>query len=147
MQNRFLYTLCLSLALSDLILINASFYFSQYLLQVLDMEVILQHRTQHLLNLNLIWFFCTNMFRLYNKDGIKNLEQIFRLTWKSISLHLVLFVMYTSLLQDQIIPAKFVIMFYAICGINFLLSRFLCTVVEARLGSRFKTRRLVAVMG
>jgi putative colanic acid biosynthesis UDP-glucose lipid carrier transferase len=115
--------------------------------EVLSQPLSFNSYRQHLINVNLIWLVSSNLFQLYNKDNIKKLEQIFRGTFKSISIHLLFFIASIAFLPDTKISGVFFVLFYAICCLNFVLSRFLCTVIETIFTRRYKIRRTVAVMG
>ena len=147
MQNRFLYSLRIVLMGTDLLLINIAYFSTHYFGELALNIHSIDYNNHNLISINLMWLIASNMFQLYNKANIENIEQIFRGTWKSIALHMALFLVYISFLQENAVSSYFVFLFYAICCVNFLISRFLCTILETQFIRRYKTRRPVAVLG
>lgn len=147
MQNRFIYSVCFILAFLDLLIINGSFFLAFFSASSSGERLTFSMYKQHLINVNLIWIISSNVFHLYSKSNIKKIEQIFRGTWKSISVHLLIFVASILFLDQTGISRVFLEYFYGFCFINFLLSRFACTLAETILTRRYKTRKPVAVMG
>lgn len=147
MQNRFIYTVCLVLVLSDLLLVNLSFWLANHIGESESGLETLDGFSYNLLNINLIWVLSSNMFQLYNKSNIQSIEQIFRRTWKSVCLHVLLFVLSTRLLPGGNVSLEFLAGLYLIIGLGFLISRFACTVIENVFLRQYKIRRPVAVIG
>lgn len=147
MQNRFLYSLRIILIVSDLLLINCAYFLAHYFNNLAIDAQSFDYYKQNLISINLTWLIAANIFQLYNKANIENIEQIFRSTWKSVALHAGLFVFYFSFFQESEISNYFMFLFYSLCSISFIVSRFLCTILEIEFIRRYKTRRPVAVLG
>lgn len=144
MQNRFLYGVCFFLAIADLILINGSYFLAWNLRYGQPLSEPYRHQ---LVNLNLIWILSSHFLQLYQKDHIRNIEQILRRTWKSLAAHMLLFITSVVFLGEVSAPVKFLAGFYGLCIAGFLISRFLITVLETILTRRYRLRKPVAVMG
>lgn len=147
MQNRYLYSLRIVLAFSDFILLNITFVAAYYITSNLNTSLSFEYYRQFLININLLWLLSSNICRLYNKSTIKNIEQLYRSSWKSIALHVVFLMMYLISMKDIEISRSFLLVFYAVLCLNFLISRFTCTVLEPIIAKRYKIRKPVAVMG
>ncbi|NEU09987.1 undecaprenyl-phosphate glucose phosphotransferase [Flavihumibacter sp. R14] len=147
MENRFLYSLRIILILSDLLLINSAYFVAHYLNNITLGDQSFDYYKQNLISVNFIWLISANVFQLYNKANIENIEQIFRSTWKSVALHAGLFVFYFAFYQELKISNYFIFLFYSLCIGAFIVSRFLCTVLEIEFIRRYKTGRSVAVLG
>ena len=147
MENRFLYSLRIILIFSDLFVINSA-YLIAHILNNLAIDVqSFDYYKQNLISINLMWLIASNIFHLYSRANIENIEQIFRSTWKSIALHGVLFVSYFVYFQAREVSNYFTFLFYSLLCISFIISRFLCTMLEIEFIRRYKTRRPVAVLG
>ena len=116
MQNRFLYTLRIILILSDLLLINTAYFIAHYLHNLALGEQSFDYYKQNLISVNLMWLISANVFQLYNKANIENIEQIFRSTWKSVALHAGLFVFYFAIYQGMEVSNYFLFLFYSLCA-------------------------------
>jgi putative colanic acid biosysnthesis UDP-glucose lipid carrier transferase len=147
MENRFLYSLRIVLIFSDLLLINTAYFFASYINNIALQAASFDYYKQNLIIVNLMWLIAANVFQLYNKANIENIEQIFRGTWKSIGMHAGLFLSYFFFIEKIEISNYFVFLLYTLIGIGFLISRFLCTILETQFIRRYKVRRPVAVLG
>lgn len=147
MQNRFIYALCIVLTLSDLLIINWSFIVASELSEAISKPLPFNYQRNAHVNANLIWLISSSIFQLYNKSNIKNIEQIYRRTWKSLVLHVILVILFVSVYENIVLPSTFTLIFYTTCVICFILSRFACTLIETILIKRYKTRKPVAVLG
>jgi len=147
MQNRFLYSLRIILIFTDVLLINGAYFFAHYFYNLgINLQTFDDYK-ENLISVNLTWLIAANVFQLYNKANIENLEQIFRSTWKSVALHGGLFVCYLTLIQETKISDYLIFLFYSLCITGFITSRFLCTILEIEFVRRYKTGRPVAVLG
>lgn len=147
MQNRFLYSLRVILIISDLFLINGAYFLAHYFNNISLDAHYFDYYKHNLISVNLMWLIASNVFQLYNRANIESLEQIFRGTWKSIALHIGLFAFYFSFIEEGGISKFSVLIFYFLFCISFIISRFLCTILETQFLRRYKIRRPVAVLG
>ena len=147
MENRLFYTICLVLAISDLLIVNGVFFLTGYVLRASGNAYTLSANFRgSLINVNLIWLISSNLFQLYNKVAIKSVEEIFRRTGKSLLTHLILVVFSMVLLNPLEFSRAFLIVFYCGLLISFLISRFSCTIIEI-IFQRYRTTTSVAVIG
>ncbi|MDB5012304.1 MAG: Undecaprenyl-phosphate glucose phosphotransferase [Daejeonella sp.] len=148
MENRLLYAICLVLAISDLLILNGMFFITGRILSGSgNFYAIPVNPKETLIQLNLIWLISSSLFRIYNKSNINNLEEIFRRTWKSLFMYLILVALSIVLLKSSDIARSFLVMFYSLLVIGFLVSRFSCTLVELIFVKHYKITTSVAVMG
>ncbi len=146
MQTRYYYLLRFTLAWTDLAIINSCFFIGFYLSNKygLHME---QHLFQHYVIIcNLIWIICTGIFKLYNEITIHVVEFIYRATWKSLALHVSLFLAYLFLTNSTDFSKTFFICFYSLLTFSFLLSRFTGTALQALLNKNGGIRKSVAIL-
>jgi putative colanic acid biosynthesis UDP-glucose lipid carrier transferase len=147
MQNRFMYALRIVLIFSDLCLVNCAYFITHYFNNIMSGSQSDDYYKHNMISINLMWLISANMFQLYNRANIENIEQIFRSSWKSVAFHAILFIFYVFFVQEIEVSNYFIFLFYSVLCINFLLSRFLCTILETEFIRRYKTRRSVAVLG
>jgi putative colanic acid biosynthesis UDP-glucose lipid carrier transferase len=130
-----------------LLLINCAYFLAHYFNNLAINVQTFDYYRQNLISVNLTWLIAANIFQLYNKANIENIEQIFRSTWKSVAFHGGLFVSYLVFFQEREISNHLMFFFYSFCIIGFISSRFLCTILEIEFIRRYKTGRPVAVLG
>ncbi|HEY0896530.1 MAG TPA: undecaprenyl-phosphate glucose phosphotransferase [Sphingobacteriaceae bacterium] len=146
-QNRFLYAICILLSLSDLLILNGSFFLGKEIIVFLGKPNFPQEPLEQVINMNLLWIICSYSFRLYSTSSITTLEQIFRNTWKSACLHLVFFGGTQYFLEKSGPREEFLLIFYSLLVVTLLISRFLCTLMESVFSKRFQLKKNVAVLG
>lgn len=148
MENRLLYAICLVLAISDLLIVNGIFFLTGNILTASKNYNALPVNSKEVLtHFNLVWLISSSLFQIYNKSNVNNLEEIFRRTWKSLFIHLVLVILSMVLLKSSDISRSFLVVFYSLLVISFLASRFSCTLFELLFTRHYKMTTSVAVMG
>lgn len=148
MENRLLYAICLILAISDLLILNGMFFLTNRILSAYgNFYAIPVNPKETLIHFNLVWLISSSLFQIYNKSNINNLEEIFRRTWKSLFMHLLMVVLSIVLLQSSEVSRTFLVLFYSLLVISFLTSRFSCTLVELLFIKHSQITTSVAVMG
>jgi len=146
MQTRYYYLLRFTLAWTDLAIINFCFFIGFYLSNKYGGGID-QHLYQHYVIIcNLIWVICTGVFKLYNESTIHVVEFIYRATWKSLAMHVSLFLVYLYLTNAINFSKPFFICFYSLLTLAFLLSRFTGTALQALLNKNFGVRKDVAIL-
>ncbi len=146
METRYFYLLRLILAWTDLALVNLCLFIA-YHISNNNGIVIGKHFYQHsAIICNLTWIICTGIFKLYNENTIHKQEAIYRATWKSMALHMALFVAYLFFSNTVGIPKSYFIGFYSLLIISFLLSRFTGTAMQDLLGRNSGVRKSVAIL-
>ncbi|WP_448636347.1 nucleoside-diphosphate sugar epimerase/dehydratase [Pedobacter panaciterrae] len=147
MLTRYIYLLRYVLLITDVIMLNIV-YFSAYYLSLSFGKSIPDELHQHYLVVcNLIWLFNTAVFGLYTLYGARKLTRIYRGTWRSVALHIVLFTGYLMLSKDHDFSKTFLLTFYVLLCFSFLLNRFLGTAIQYYFLTRFNGAKKVAVMG
>ncbi|WP_048903545.1 undecaprenyl-phosphate glucose phosphotransferase [Pedobacter sp. V48] len=147
MLTRYIYLLRYVLLVTDVIMLNI-IYFSAYYLSLSFGKSIPDELHQHYLVVcNLIWLFNTAVFGLYTLYGARKLTRIYRGTWRSVALHIVLFTGYLMLSKDHDFSKTFLLTFYVMLCFSFLLNRFLGTAIQYYFLSKFNGAKKVAVMG
>jgi putative colanic acid biosynthesis UDP-glucose lipid carrier transferase len=146
METRYFYLLRLILAWTDLALVNACLFIAYHLSNKHGITID-KHSYQHTAIIcNLIWIVCTGIFKLYNEDTIHKQEAIYRGTWKSLALHIALFIAYLFFSNSTDFPKSYFISFYSLLVLSFLLSRFTGTALQALLNRNSSVRKSVAIL-
>ncbi len=145
MKTRYLYLLRFVLAISDLLIVNLTFFSAFYFVQpeVIDTNPY----QQYLLISNLLWLFSSGFNHLYHEQTIRNVEAIYRSTIRSYITHGVLFIFYLAFTKDHSFSRQFIVVLYIEMGLAFSASRFMGTGLEVVLKRYFKIRKTVAVLG
>src|SRR6185437_11992857 len=146
MQTRYYYLLRFTLAWTDLALINVCFFIGFYVLARHGAGINLHLYQHYVIICNLIWVVCTGVFKLYNESTIHVVEAIYRATWKSLALHVCLFLAYLYLTNSIDFSKSFFIFFYSLVALSFLLSRFTGTALQALLNKNSGIRKSVAIL-
>src|SRR3978361_596289 len=97
MQTRYYYLLRFTLAWTDIAIVNLCFFIGFYLSNKYGGGIDRHLYQPYVIVCNLIWIICTGIFKLYNESTIHVVEFIYRATWKSIALHVSLFLVYLYL--------------------------------------------------
>ena len=148
MQTRYLYLLRFILFISDLVLVNICFLLAfQISKKYINQDLSAALYTGEVINSSLIWIIAASMVGLYNASSVKNLESIFRGTWRSIVLHGLFFVAFLFFSHSVHFPHIFLVTFYGLLTIGFVLSRFTGTAMDEVLRRHFNVRKPVAVLG
>jgi putative colanic acid biosysnthesis UDP-glucose lipid carrier transferase len=147
MQTRYLYVLRFVLTLSDLLLIIICFFISYHVCNKNHFITPQIFFTDNFVTVSAIWLFCAFVYSLYAEGTIYKLEKIYRATFKTLLLHLVIFISYTLVVHHGLLNYKFFLIFYATLISSFLLSRFIGTAFENILTRNFNIRKSIAVLG
>lgn len=146
MKTRYLYLLRFVLGLTDLLLVNISFYATYYFVSA-NSGTLNDSYLQYLLVCNLLWLVSSSIFGVYTDKTIQRVEYIYSATLRSFVLHSVLFVFYLTFSRDIGFSRQFLILFYGSMSFGFLISRFMGTLFESVLKRHFNIRKSVAVLG
>jgi Undecaprenyl-phosphate glucose phosphotransferase len=146
METRYFYLLRLILAWTDLALVNLCLFLAYQLSNKNGISVD-KHTYQHTAIIcNLIWIVCTGVFKLYSENTIHKQEAIYRATWKSLALHMALFIAYLFFSNSIDFPKSYFISFYSFLILSFLLSRFTGTALQALFNKNSGVRKSVAIL-
>ena len=146
METRYLYLLRFTLAWTDMVLVNACFFLAYYLS---DKYLVSMDRYIYLhsvITCNLIWIICTGIFKLYAESTVHKPESVYRATWKSLALHMGLFMAYLFFRNSIDFSKYLFISFYVLLIVSFLLSRFTGTALQAIIHKNFGIRKAVAIL-
>ncbi len=146
METRYFYLLRLILAWTDLALVNVCLFLAYHLSNKNGVSVDVHSYRHTAIICNLIWIICTGIFKLYNEDTIHKQESIYRGTWKSLALHIALFIAYLFFSNSIDFPKSYFISFYSFLILSFLLSRFTGTAMQALLNKNSGIRKSVAIL-
>lgn len=146
-QTRYNYLLRYILLITDVIMLNAVYFASYFITDQLGKHLDDELDANFVIVCNLIWFFCSLFCGLYSLYGIRRLERIYRLTWRSIAFHFVLFTVFLLFSRNNEFSRSFLLIFYGLLCASFLLNRFLGTALQYVLINRFNMAKKVAVMG
>jgi len=146
METRYFYLLRFTLALTDLIIVNLCFYLGFYLSNKYFVPLDKSMYTNNVILCNLLWVIITGIFKLYSKTTIHVLEYIYKATWKSYVLHLILLSAYFYFSSSLNMPKHFFLIFYGLLFLSFLMSRFTGTALQSALNENFDIRKKVAVL-
>jgi putative colanic acid biosynthesis UDP-glucose lipid carrier transferase len=124
METRYSYILRFTLALTDLVLLNLSFFLGFYLSHKYGPGFNKDIYNHSLIACNLFWLFSTGVFRLYSEFAIQMPGTFYRSTLRTITMHTLLFLTYLLLTVHKHFPWQFLISSYAFIILGFLMSRF-----------------------
>ena len=146
METRYFYLLRFTLLWTDLALVNVSFFLAYYLSNKYSVPINKDVYLHSVIICNLIWIICTGIFKLYTENIVHKQEYIYRATWKSVALHIALFIAYLFFSNSVDFSKPFFVSFYALLIVSFLLSRFTGTATQALLNKNFGVRKAVAIL-
>lgn len=135
------------LLVSDLLILNFCFWISFLGVDRYYDSLHGASYQHYLIVCNLIWLFSTATVGSYRAETVRHIITIFRTTWKSLILHLFLFIVYFILFKDDGYSKGFLFVFYASLFSLFIFSRFIGTSFEIVLKRYFNIRKSVAVFG
>jgi putative colanic acid biosynthesis UDP-glucose lipid carrier transferase len=142
MQNRYNYIFRLTIALSDLAIVNfalvVALFFNtpaNYNFNYVDFSLLL----------TLGWFLLSKVLDLYNRKTIQN-KALFVTTLKCICLHLMFFLMY-NMLKAFAFDWKFSVAYYTVLGALLLLNRYFAALIFPILSRSLKMTAPVALLG
>ncbi len=145
-RSRYLYLLRYVLLISDILLINLSFFIA-FLLSYKNASLFGVPYLNYLLVWNLLWLVSAGMFGLYRSDVAQHLVDIYRASGKALIFHVAFFAFYHIFAANDQIQRSFLLIVYCLEAMFLLVSRFSGTLLEVILSKRFSMGRPVAVMG
>ncbi len=142
MQNRYNYLFRLTIALSDLAIvnfaINVTFFFNNPTSSGFDY-------IDFSLLLTLSWFLLAKMLDLYNNKTIQH-KMLFVITFKCICLQLIFFLMYNTA-KALVFDWTFIVAYYTSLSMLLLLNRYFATLIFPLLIRTFRMTAPVALLG
>lgn len=147
MESRYFYLFKFALALTDIVLVNYSFILGYQLSTRYGLDFNHTSYQYNLIICNLIWLLCTGIYTLYTEHTVRNLESVYKATWRSICLHIFLFLVFLFFSNQTSFPRLFFAFYYFVMAQVFLLSRFTGTAIITVLSKNYDIRKTVAVLG
>ena len=147
MQTRYIYLLRFILPVVDLLMLNAVYYLAFYLTSRLGIKTHTEWHNHYLVICNLLWLVNSLVVGLYTEASAKQIEKIYRATWKTVVLHGAMFTCYLFFFKDSDFSRSLLIVFYSLLIFACILNRFIGTVFQYILVKKFKATKNVAIMG
>ena len=147
MQTRYIYLLRFILPVIDLMMLNAVYFLAFYVTSQLGIFAHAEWHTHYVIICNLLWLLNSFIFGLYTESSTKQIENIYRATWKIVLLHGALFTCYLFFFKDSDFSRALLIVFYVLLSVACVLNRFIGTVFQYILVKKFKATKSVAIMG
>lgn len=147
MQTRYLYLLRFIIPIVDLAMLNGVFMLTFYVMVRFNGFVAGSWQSHQLIVCNLIWLLCSFFFGLHTEHVARRLERIYRNTWRTVALHIVLFTAYLVFPRDAVFSLDFLLLFYGFLFLGCVVNRFLGTLFQYILVQKFKASKGVAIMG
>lgn len=145
MESRYNYVLRYTLAITDILLVNLCL-FTGLIFNQDQLDLNWDYFRYNIIIYNLLWLLCTSIFQLYSIRLLQSLEKIYRGTWKSSALF-VLVVSIVMVSNNAAFPYYFIIFLTIQLAIAFLFSRFIGTLLLTLIHKKTDTRKSVAVLG
>lgn len=142
MQNRYNYLFRLTMAISDLAIVNFTIIVSMYFSQP---EGIRFDHIDFSLLMTLGWFLLAKMLDLYNRKTIEH-KILFITTFKCICLHLIFFLIYNTG-KNFSFSWLFTLGYYLSLSTLLLLNRYFAAIIFPMLSRTFKMTAPVALLG
>lgn len=133
--------------IADLIMLNGVFMLAFSALVRLHSTIAYDWQSHYLIVCNLIWLLCSFFFGLHTEHVARRLERIYRNTWRTVALHVVLFTSYLVFPKDNVFSLDFLLLFYSFLFIACIVNRFLGTLFQYIIVEKFKASKMVAIIG
>jgi len=146
-QTRYVFLLRYILPLVDLLMINMIFYIIGYSASIANREIFIGNNNNHVVVCNLIWLVCSGYFGLYRVFGENKMEQVYRATWRTYGLHVILYVLYLQFHKENHLSPSLLLWFYIFLAGAFVINRLIGTSIHYLAVDRFRLSREVAVIG
>ena len=146
-QTRYLFLLRIILSVTDLLLLNIAFTLSFSILELLGNEPHPLSYKKYLIIINLIWLVSSSIYRMYHMDMVKTVENILRVTWRSLALNIFIFLIFLTFTNDNYLSRKFLLIFYCLLTLFLFTSRFLGSLFEIMISRQYGIGKPVAILG
>lgn len=146
-QNRYIFLLRYILPFVDLLTINVVYFVTNHLVAIFRDNLFEDVNHSNLIIYNLLWLVSTAFFRLYNVSGHRKIEGVYRATYKSAAMHLILYMLYLNIFKDNKPSVEFVLTFFAVLILGFIINRLIGTSFHYIAVEKFRTVKMVAVIG
>lgn len=133
MKKRYLVFLLSILVLSDLALINASFYLGLHITNKMLVTIDPSIYFQNIWSCSIIWIISSAIFRLYTYNIIQNLKSFFIATAGSVIVFGGLFIGYLMYTHQTNFPVEIFASLFPLIGMSFILSRMTATAIIEKL--------------
>lgn len=149
MDKHYTFLFRSTLIFLDLLVINNSFLLGFAYMPSGISHIIYPAFLFFLLCFNVIWFLSGMVFKLYREQTLGSLENIFRATWRSATLHAITTVVLAGLVYGEK-ASQFAMslgLSYVIMIVLFILSRFFLTYIVDFLIEKGKLKNKIAIIG
>lgn len=147
MQTRYIYLLRFILPIVDLLMLNAVYFLAFYVTGRMGTYSHGEWHNHYVIICNLLWLVNSFLFGLYSESSAKQIESIYRATWKTVVLHGALFTCYLFFFKDSDYSRALLVVFYSLLCFACIINRFIGTVFQYILVKKFKATKSVAIMG
>jgi putative colanic acid biosynthesis UDP-glucose lipid carrier transferase len=154
METRYSYLMRFGLLLGDFYIVNACYAIAYLTLgQTISMGHTIEHIfSRHFLFSNIVifnlgWLTLSSAMKLYTKETVSTLEQLFRQTIKTIVLHGVFFLIILSYSEESLFAVKFLPICYGSMITLFAFSRFFITYLMEFIFKKAKLHTRIAIVG
>jgi FlaA1/EpsC-like NDP-sugar epimerase len=141
MGNKQLTFLRFILALSDILLLNMCLFVGSYLSNKYGSQNEGNFFIDNVLPVNAVWGIVTSFFRLYEECTIFKLSDVYKATWRSVVLHIILFKMFL-LITSSTTSREFDFIFSGLLILSFIIGRFILMTFENIFNFNFNDRIL-----
>lgn len=131
----------------DLLMLNVIFFIIGYWASFGNREIFIGNNNNHIVVCNLLWLVGAGYFGLYRVFGENKMEQVYRATWRTFALHVILYVLYLQFHMANHLSVSLVFWFYVLLAGAFILNRLIGTSIHYLAVDRFRLSREVAVIG
>lgn len=150
-QTRFLFVAKNLLTLADVVGLYLVYYFVGYMVSYwyTDYENSVTVGPHLMILIGLLWFLSAFIFKLYSSITLSSLEMVYRTTWRSIALYILMFALFFTLEKELTAPLIAMLFgFFVAYSIYLIVSRFLLTYIYTDRPARFfHIQQPIAVIG
>lgn len=146
-QTRYIYFIGYLLPVLDVVTLNTLYLLSGYLTGGMTSTLFEEAGKNDLIVCNLIWLFCSAAMGLYAVTGNQKVEKLYRLTVKSLLLHLLMYGVYFYFSKVGHLSVNFILIFYLLFPSMLMVGRFVGSMFYDLFMHRDKANKKVAIMG
>lgn len=130
MKKLYLFILLFTLVLSDIALINISFFLGLHLTNKFMVDINPDLYRQNIWSCTIIWLISSGIFRLYTFKSLKTLKSLYFSTFGSTTLYAFLFAGFLVYTNQTTFPVELLATILPLAGMAFVLSRLTATAIE-----------------
>lgn len=151
-QSRFLVIAKNVLAVSDVLALYLAFVLSVFLIGIFyqDRSAFGYDFLQHVYRfskIGFLWIFGAAIFQLYSTRSVSYIENLYRTTWRTKALYVVLFSVFFAIGSGFRESLPLLLVFFTLYGLYLVGNRFLFTYLQQKFSRQFQVQKPVAVIG